>query len=388
MTRPPPATMKAAVWSGGDAGLHIETVPTPVPAAGEVLVEVAACGVCHTDLHVMRGEVAFPAPAVLGHEISGVVIASGPGVEHLPGGTRVVGAFIMPCGSCRQCERGRDDLCVTFFTENRLKGNLLDGTSRLTRADGTRLSMYSMAGLAEYAVVPASAVTPLPTDLPLLESCVLGCAAFTAHGAMKAAGLRAGQSLAVVAVGGIGSSLLQLGRHLGAVPLIAIDVSDDKLENARALGAEFTINSRTQDAAVECRAILPDGVDVVIEALGRPETVELAHSLLADGGTLVVVGIAAGTAAASIPITSLVRRGHTIKGSFGARTREDLPEVVRLAAENAFEVRKAVSRIYPLQDAALAYDDLKNGRITGRAIVQMPRAAAQTNTDERHDDHD
>lgn len=366
-----PSTMAAAIWSGDSATLTVENIPTPRPLAGEVLVRVAACGVCHTDLHVMKGEVAFPGPAVVGHEISGTVEEVGAGVEGVVPGDRVVGAFIMPCGWCTQCEKGRDDLCLTFFGENRLKGNLLDGTSRLTRADGTRLSMYSMGGLAQYAVVPATALAQLPASLPLEPSCVLGCAAFTAYGAIAAAKLSAGESMAVVAVGGVGSSIVQLGAHRGASPIVALDVAEDKLEVARSLGATLTVDTRAQDAVEVVRAAVPGGVDVVFEALGRPETFELAHALLADGGRMVAIGIAAGAATAAVPITQLVRRGQTIRGSFGARTRKDLPEVVSLAAGGGFDVRGAVTRTYPLADADTAYRELAAGRITGRAIVVM-----------------
>lgn len=366
-----PETMKAAVWPGDSASLTVERIPVPRPLAGEVLVRVAACGVCHTDLHVMKGEVAFPGPAVVGHEISGTVAEVGPGVVGYAPGDRVVGAFIMPCGECAQCSKGRDDLCLTFFGENRLKGNLLDGTSRLARADGTRLSMYSMGGMAEYAVVPVNALAHLDASLPLEESCILGCAVFTAYGALAAAGLRAGESMAVVATGGVGSSIVQLGVHLGATPVVAVDVSDEKLAGARALGATVTVNSLAEDAVAAVREAVPGGVDVVFEALGRAETFELAHALLADGGRMVAVGIAAGATAASVPITQLVRRGQTIRGSFGARTRQDLPEVVALAADGGIDARASITRRYPIDRADDAYRDLADGAVVGRAIVVM-----------------
>ncbi len=353
--------------------MTVEEVPVPSPQAGEALVRVAATGVCHTDLHVIKGEVAFPAPGVLGHEISGHIEALGEGVEDLAVGDRVVGAFIMPCGACRQCEVGRDDMCEPFFEQNRLRGNLFDGTSRLTRADGSRLSMYSMAGLAEYAVVPVTGLTHLPEGLPLEESAVLGCAAFTAYGALaRADGDLTGRSVAVVAVGGVGSSIIQFARHLGAEPLIAVDVDDTKLAVARDLGATVTVNSRTVDAReAVLEATGGAGAELVLEVIGRPETVELGVSLLREGGQLVVVGIAAGAATAAIPITGLVRRGLTITGSYGARTRRDLPEVVRLADEGAFDVRRAVTRRFTLEEAPQAYDLLDAGQIQGRSIVVM-----------------
>src|SRR5215468_4331480 len=150
------ADMLAAVLPGPGEALQLERIPIPQPRQGEVLVRVAACGVCHTDLHVIKAEVAFPTPAVLGHEISGTVVALGPGVAGPAPESTICSAFIMPCGRCRLCAIGRDDLCDNFFAMNRLKGTLYDGTSRLRRTDGTTIAMYSMGGLAEFAVVPAT----------------------------------------------------------------------------------------------------------------------------------------------------------------------------------------------------------------------------------------
>lgn len=373
--------MRAAVWDGTTSHLHTETIPTPEPKANEALVQIVSCGVCHTDLHVLKGEVAFPGPAVVGHEISGRIVRIGEGTDEartsvgggaLEPGTPVVGAFIMPCTECEPCQKGRDDLCEKFFGENRLKGNLFDGTSRLHRTDGSRLSMYSMGGLAEYAVVPLAALTPLPEGLPPEESAILGCAAFTAFGAVRQSRLQPGETAAIVATGGVGSSLIQVAKHAGASKVIAIDIADAKLAAAKDLGADETVNSAQEDAR-EAVLRLTDGkgVDVAFEALGHPATFSQAVTLLREGGRMVAVGIAAGKAAAEVEITPLVRRGQTIVGSFGARTREDLPQVVDMAAQGGYRVAEAVTRRYSLDQADEAYQALARGEITGRAIVVM-----------------
>jgi succinate semialdehyde reductase (NADPH) len=363
--------MRAVVLDRVDAALCIEDILIPEPHAGEILVRVAACGVCHTDLHVIKGEVAFPLPAVLGHEISGTVAGLGPGVDGPAPGTRVVSAFVMPCGSCRHCARGRDDLCERFFALNRLKGTLYDGTSRLCRNDGSALSMYSMGGLADYAVVPATDVFVLPDDLPLHESAVLGCAVFTAYGAVRhGADLRAGERVAVVAVGGVGMNIVQVARAFGASRIVAIDVQDEKLELARALGATDTVNAAREDVVSRVRELTDgDGVDVAFEALGRPETFVQALDIVCDGGRMVAVGIAAGRAAASVEITRLVRRSLRIVGSYGARTRADMPEIMRLAARGQLRPERMVSRRYSLDETDAAYRALAEGSIVGRAIV-------------------
>jgi len=363
--------MKAAILESAPGGLHVEEIPIPEPKAGEVLVRVSACGVCHTDLHVMKAEVAFPTPAVMGHEISGTVAALGPGVAGPPVGTKVVSAFIMPCGFCTPCGAGRDDLCDNFFAMNRLKGTLYDGTSRLRRANGSPIAMYSMAGLAEYAVVPATDVFPLLDGLPLEESAVLGCAIFTAYGAVRhGADLRGGERIAVVATGGVGMTIVQIAKAFGASQIIAVDVRDDKLEAARKLGATDVVNSTKVDAVKTVREMTGGvGVDVAFEVLGRPETFIQAYESLRDGGRMVGVGIAAGKATAPIEITRLVRRSLHIIGSYGARTRTDMPNIIRLAAQGVFRPAEMVTRRFKLTEADEAYKLLAQGEIVGRAIV-------------------
>jgi len=371
-----PETMKAAILRDDAPALEIARIPVPVPRAGEALVRIRACGVCHTDLHVIKGEVAFPRPAVLGHEISGTVVAIGEGTTDARGlaiGDDVVGAFIMPCTECDACRRGRDDLCANFFGQNRLRGTLYDGESRLSLPDGSFLAMYSMGGLAEYSVVPIAALAALPEGLDPVASAILGCAAFTSYGAVHRAGhVEPGESVAIIAVGGVGSGVLQVARAAGADPIIAIDVADDKLEAARRLGATHVVNSRETDVTATVRELTGGrGVDAAFEALGRPATFRQAIDILADGGRMIAIGIAAGRATAEVEITPLVRRGYTVTGSFGARTREDLPAVVALAADGGFDATGVVTRRYGLDDADAAYQALSRGEITGRAVVVM-----------------
>jgi succinate semialdehyde reductase (NADPH) len=365
--------MDAAVLDAVGGGLHLERIPVPVPGPGEVLVRVAACGVCHTDLHVIKGEVAFPTPCVLGHEIAGSVARLGAGVQHLVEGGQVACAFIMPCGTCRFCAQGRDDLCETFFSLNRLKGTLYDGHTRLARQDGTPLWMYSMAGLAEYAVVPATDVFSLPAGIPLHEAAILGCAVFTAYGAVRhSADLRTGETVAIIAVGGVGMNLIQVARAFGASQIIAVDIQDEKLEMARRLGATWTVNGARDDAVAAVRGLTGGvGVDVSFEALGRAETFVQASEVLRDGGRMVAIGIAPGTTTAPLEITRLVRRSQRIIGSYGARTRTDMPQVLNLAARGVFRPEDVVTRRFSLAEVDQAYRLLAAGQIVGRGIVQI-----------------
>jgi succinate semialdehyde reductase (NADPH) len=365
--------VRAAILKNVGESFVVEEIPRPEPRAGEVLVKVRACGVCHTDLHVVKGEVKFPTPCVLGHEISGTVAALGPGTRGFELGERVVCSFIMPCGTCYYCVRGQDDLCETFFRYNRLEGKLYDGETRLQRLDGSPIWMYSMGGLAEFAVVPATDVFSLPDDMPFEEAAILGCAVFTAYGAIKnGAALRGGESVAVVATGGVGSNLIQIARAFGAGPIIAVDVWEEKLVAARELGATHTVNASREDVAERIREITSGrGVDVAFEAIGRSETFVQALSAVRDGGRAVMVGIAPAGMTAPVEITRLVRRAVRIIGSYGARTRTDLPAVIALAQQGYVDVVRPVTRRYSLDEVNEAYQALNRGEIVGRAIVVM-----------------
>lgn len=370
-----PETMRAAVLRDIDTGLEVQTIRTPRPRAGEVLVKVSACGLCHSDLHVISGAIAFPLPAVLGHEVAGEIVKVGPGNEHnsLRVGQRVAGAFLMPCGQCPACSEGRDDLCATFFDLNRIQGKLYDGTTRLADLDGTPIAMYSMGGLAEYCVIPSTSVTPIPDAIDPVTGAILGCAAMTAYGAVRrGADLRFGETVAVVATGGVGSNIIQISKAFGAKQIIAVDVADDKLEAARALGATDVVNSISQNVHDSVFALTGGrGVDVAFEALGRPQTWTSALDSLRDGGRMVPIGLGAGVQTAEVEINRTVRRSQSIIGNYGARTRQDLPEVVRMAAEGAIHYQDIVSLKLPLEKAVEGYDLLRRGRIQGRAVVDM-----------------
>ena len=254
---------------------------------------------------------------------------------------------------------------------NRLKGTLYDGTTRLRRSNGAPIAMYSMAGLAEYAVVPATDVFPLADGLPLEESSVLGCAIFTAYGAVRhGADLRGGERIAVVATGGVGINIIQIAKAFGCSQIIAVDIRDDKLEAATRLGATDVVNAATTDATARVRALTDGkGVDVAFEVLGLPQTFTQAFDMIRDGGRMVAVGIAPGKTTAPVEITRLVRRELRIIGSYGARTRSDMPEIIRLAAQGILRTETMVTQRFSLDQADAGYQALARGEIVGRAIV-------------------
>ncbi|XP_021733316.1 uncharacterized protein LOC110700134 [Chenopodium quinoa] len=371
--------MRGVMFTKPDQPLVIEDFQMPRPKANEILVKTKACGVCHSDLHVIKGELPFASPCILGHEITGEIVEHGPLtdsriMQRCPIGSHVVGAFIMPCGNCSFCSKGQDDLCEDFFAYNRAKGTLYDGETRLfLRSNGKPVYMYSMGGLAEYCVIPVHGVTVLPDTLPYTESAILGCAVFTAYGAMvHAAEMRGGDSVAVIGIGGVGSSCLQIARAFGASATIAVDISDEKLMKAKDVGATHTVNALKEDAVEKIKEITGGaGVDIAIEALGKPQTFQQCTQSVRDGGKAVMIGLADSRARGEIDINRLVRRQVKVIGSYGARARQDLPKIVKLAETGAFNLSSAVSKIYNFEEADKAYKDLSQGSIIGRAVISI-----------------
>jgi len=364
--------VRAAVLRAPGA-LGIEELRDPRPGPGEVLVRVAACGVCHSDLHVVKGESPARLPVVPGHEMAGTVVELGEGVEGPAPGTAVVAPFILPCGRCARCAAGRDDFCEPFWALNRAQGTLYDGTTRLYAPDGSPVWMAGPSALAELCAVPATSVFGVPAGLSLEEAAPLGCAAFTAYGALVHAGaLEAGERVAVVAVGGVGSQLVGLARVLGAGQVIAIDVAADKLELARRMGATDTIDGAREDVRARILELTDgEGVELAFEALGRPGTIRQALEIVGLGGRAVVIGVSALGQLTEIESNLLVRRQLRLIGSYGARTRTDMPRLLELAASGRVRVADAISRRVTLDEAAETFAALDRGEVVGRAVVTM-----------------
>jgi len=365
--------MKAAVLRRIGGPLAIEDVAEPEPKENEVLIKVAACGVCHSDLHLVKGHTTFPLPVVLGHEVSGVIEK---GVGHSTGpkkGDRVVCTVIMPCGFCYYCINGHEDLCETFYLLNRLKGVLYDGTTRIYDQSGQPIWMFSMGGMAEYAVVPSNAVFPLPDGVSIGDSCVLGCAGLTAYGAVKnQAHLRASQSVAVIGVGGVGSSIIQVAKVFGAAEIIAVDVKEVKLEAAKLLGATDIVNAAQVEPAGRIIELTDGGgVDVVFEATGRPETYVAALNCVKSGGSVVAVGLSSASTTIPVEVNRFVRKGIRLLGSYGARPRQDMPELLDLVQKRILDTTRFVTNRYGLPQVNDALVALERGEITGRSILEF-----------------
>jgi NDMA-dependent alcohol dehydrogenase len=347
----------------------IEVAP---PRAGEALVKMAAAGVCHTDLHVMQGKFSAPLPAVLGHEGAGVVADVGRGVTSLRPGDAVIPLWRLSCGRCEFCLMGRPALC-TEGTRVRNTGTLLDGTSRLS-LDGTALKHYAgVSTFCEYSVVPEAALLKVTPRLPLDRAALLGCAVVTGMGAVNhAAKVKAGQSVAVFGVGGVGLNVVQGAALAGAKTVVAVDLHEAKLDLARRLGATHAVNASAGDPVEAVRALTGGrGVDHAFDAVGEPVTVRQAYDCLAKTGKLIVLGIAPAGTEVALPLSSLVFEERTVLGSFygSGRPREDIPVLADLYLKGNLKLDELVTRRYPLEQINEAYEALARGEVARSVIV-------------------
>lgn len=356
--------IRAAVLREPGRPVAIEEVELDPPKRDEILVRIAAAGVCHSDVRLADGELgAGRWPAVLGHEGAGVVEAVGDGVTHVEAGDHVALCFVPACRSCRYCLAGTPNLCVVVG-EAGARGMLLDGTSRLRGPDGSALQHgLRTACFADYAVVAAGGAVPIPRDLPLWQAALLGCGVVTGTGAVRnAARVQAGDSAAVIGCGGVGLQVIAALRVAGASPIVAIDRVAEKLQLARVHGATHGIASGANDVVSEIRRLSEDGVDVAFEVVGRPDTIRLAWDVLRPGGTAVVVGLAPEGVEASVPAIEFLSE-KTLRGSYygSGDPAGELPELAEMALTGELDLAAAVTRVEPLEGVDEALERLRRG---------------------------
>ncbi|ABL87431.1 succinate semialdehyde reductase (NADPH) [Pyrobaculum islandicum DSM 4184] len=361
--------MKAAVLFQYNTPLVIEDIDIEKPKEGEVLVRIKSAGVCHSDLYVLEGATPVPTPVVSGHEAVGVVEEVGPGVKNLQPGDWVVTSFVWPCGRCRNCVRGRENLCETF-AQVRLKGTLLDGTTRLRKRSGEEVRAFLGGTWAEASVVPATAVAKLPEGLRgRQELAMLGCAFLTAYGAVVNSGsVSPGDTVVVVGTGGVGLSAVQVAKAVGA-RVIAVGRNPDKLKVAAELGAEV-VNTREGDPVKAVRDLTEGrGADVVVEAVGNDDTIQMAVDMAALGGRVVLVGLMPVGHKTPLGLARVVRGGIQIVGSYGARPRVDLPAVVDMVKRGLLKPEKLAGPTYRLEEINQAVEALRSGKAIRPLVV-------------------
>lgn len=343
--------------------MAVEEVELAEPKAGEVRVKVAAVGVCATDHHRYTGEAAVPLPVVLGHEGAGVVESVGPGVTHVKPGDPVVISALPSCGTCKPCLEDRPYLCAPGWMTLG-SGAMLDNTRRLQRAGGGRLyHLLGQSSFAEHAVVTARSTVKIPEEFPLETAALLGCGATTGFGAVfNAPGFAPGCSVAIIGCGGVGTSALMAARAGGASTIIAVDVADSKLENARKFGATHTLNSKEKSPLPKIRELTGGlGVDFAFEFVGRPETMAQAVEATRWGGVATFTGEPrAGDRVAFTPFSFY---GRTIRGNMVGyvRPQVDIPRYASMVRQGLLPLDRLVTRTYRLDEVERALQDLERG---------------------------
>ena len=374
-----PLRIRAAVLHEPGTPLAVEEVLLDPPRAAEVLVRVAAAGVCHSDLHLAEGHLGGRRwPIVLGHEGAGVVEAVGPGVTHVAPGDRVGFCFVPACRSCRYCRAGRPNLCEPAG-EAAWTATLLDGTTRLHFLDGRPLKHFlCVACFAERCVVPAASAVPVPASLPLWQAALIGCGVVTGVGAVRnAARVGPGETVCVVGCGGVGLQVVAGARLAGAGTIVAVDRDATKLELALRRGATHAVDAAEEDAVAKVKELSSGGVDHAFEVVGRPETIRFAWDVLRPGATAVVVGLAPRKVEASVPAIEFLSE-KSLKGCYygSGDPAADLADLAVLAASGRFAVADVVSHFTDLDGIEEAFDRLRRGE-GARTVAVMDEELAQ-----------
>jgi NDMA-dependent alcohol dehydrogenase len=363
--------IKAAVFYQPGQPFRIETLDLDPPRAGEMLVKVAAAGVCHSDWHLMTGATKHATPVVPGHEGAGVVETVGPGVTRFKPGDHVALSWAPACGDCFYCLNDRPSLCETYVGPI-WDGVMMDGSPRLSK-DGQPVYHFSaLACFADYCVVPQECGVPMSHGVPLEIAALIGCAVTTGVGAaLNTAKVKPGSSVVVFGAGGVGLSVIMGAKLAGASRLIVVDRAEGKLDIARQFGATDVLLAGP-DTNEAVRALTHGrGADYVFEAIGIPAVQEQALEATRKGGMLVLVGISPMGSATNLPGAIIARQEKTITGSYygSANPARDFPLYAEFYRNGQLDLGRLVSRRYPLEKINEAYADMLGGEIARGVIV-------------------
>jgi alcohol dehydrogenase len=346
--------------------LVVEEVELEGPGPGEILIEVAAAGLCHSDLSAIEGIRPRPLPIVIGHEGAGIVREVGPGVTGLRPGDHVITVFVASCGECRYCVRGRPNICQSGFAA-RAAGTLLSGARRIRRLDGTPVNHGSGLSLfAQYAVVHRRSAVKIDPSVPLEDAAIFGCAVMTGAGAVfNTAGLRPGENIAVVGLGGVGMNALFAAVAAGAERIVAVDTNPEKLGLARQWGATDTFLATDPDCAKKVRAATEGGLDTVIETAGTIPAMQLAVAITARGGSTISAGLPDAKATFSYLHAELVTDERSLRGSYmGSCVAErDIPRFLGLYKRGKLPVERLRSGFLGLEEINAGFDRLAEGSV-------------------------
>ena len=351
--------------------LSIEEVDLEPPGPGEIRVQIGAAGLCHSALSVSKGHRPRTMPMALGHEAAGIVEALGEGVTDLQRGDHVVLVFVPSCGHCEPCAEGRPALCGPGAAANGA-GTLLSGARRLSRNGRPIHHHLGCSVFAEYATVSRRSVVKIDRDLPLDEAALFGCAVLTGVGAVvNTAQVRAGSSVAIIGLGGVGLASLLGAKVAGAGQIVAVDLSDAKLELARALGATHTFNAGDPNCKDEIRQATSGGVAFAFELAGSVRALELAYGITRRGGMTVTAGLPPPSATFPLPAVNLVAEERTVKGSYigSCVPSRDIPRYIDLYRQGKLAVNRLMSGRLELEDINRGFDLLNEGKAVRQVVV-------------------
>jgi Zn-dependent alcohol dehydrogenase len=360
--------MKAAVLYQRRSPLVIEDVELKPPVAGEARIRVKAAGVCHSDYHHWEGEFGSILPLVLGHEVAGIVDAVGEGVTKVRPGDRVVVAFGHRCGECFYCVKGEPYLCTPPADSP-----LLKRFPRITKNGRGVNSFLAVGAFAEYTVMPVSNVIPLPEDVPFEVAALVGCAVATGFGSVvNAARVQPGSTVPVMGCGGVGLNVIQAAALVGAARIIAVDILDSKLEQARQFGATHCVNGGREDVVARVRELTGGfGADYAFEVISHPKTIEQAYESLRKGGVAVIVGMSPVGATLPIDPLAMMRTSKVIMGTAYGHIRPaiDFPRILELYRTGKLRLQELVSRRFRLEEINEALRALGSGEVARGMIV-------------------
>jgi len=362
---------KAAICREINQPVVVEEIEVESPRRGEVMIRLAACGVCHSDYSVTTGTIPFPPPVVLGHEGAGIVVEVGEGVTGIAVGDAVVSSFVSMCGKCRYCQTGRPQLCDQAA---KAAYTLPDGTVRTKDRQGNPLNIFSGCGvMAEFATLHTDNVVKIDKDIPLDRAALVSCGVMTGVGAVVNTARVAPGSIAVVfGCGGVGLNAIQGCALAGAAMIVAVDTSDAKLEMATQFGATHVLNAKAEENVVKAlRKLTGGGADYAFECVGYGEVAAQAYGCLRKGGTAVVVGVASQKDNTTVRTASLTFEEKTLTGSYfgSARPREDFPRLLALYRNKRLKLDELITRTYRIEEAPQAFADLASGKNARGVIV-------------------
>lgn len=355
--------------------LVVEEVELRGPDPGEVLVEIAGAGLCHSDLSVIDGSRPRVMPMVLGHEASGIVREVGPGVHDLAVGDHVVFSFVPACGHCLPCATGRPALCENGARAN-VAGTLLDGSRHFRNAAGQELNHHlGVSAFARFTVAAQESLVKIDPSVPLEVAALFGCAVMTGVGAVvNTARVEPGAGVAVFGLGGVGLSAVLGARAAGAYPIVAVDLLDAKLALAQELGATHTVNAAREDPVQAVRDLTAGGAAYAFESVGNERVLVQAYQATRRGGTTVTIGLPHPARQFAVPAVSLVAEERTVKGSYmgSAVPRRDIPRFIALYQAGLLPVERLLTRTIALEEVNPAFDALARGEAV-RQVIRFAR---------------